>query len=60
MSSGGLSMEEARDLQTFTGRLRCDAPEAYDGKEPPTCMPLCEACLLKWLEVTKVQDESGA
>jgi len=51
MSSGDLTLEEARALQEFTGRLKCDEADQYDGKDAPTCLPLCEACMLKWLEM---------
>lgn len=50
MTNGGLMMREARGLQKFTGRLRCEAAPMYDGKDPPSCLPVCETCLLKWIE----------
>jgi hypothetical protein len=50
MTSGGLTKAQAMKLQRFTGRLRCELSDDYDGRrEPPTCYPPCEACLLKWL-----------
>lgn len=52
MTSGGYTKEEAMLLQgEFTGRLKCDDADRYDGKEAPACLPLCEACLLKWLDM---------
>jgi hypothetical protein len=51
MTDGGYTKEEAMALQgEFTGRLKCDDADRYDGKGAPTCLPLCEACMLKWLE----------
>lgn len=50
MTSGDEDMETVRTWQKFTGHLKCEGADTYDGAEPPTCLPLCEACLLKWLE----------
>lgn len=60
MTSGGLTMRQAQSLQKFTGRLTCGNTSQYDGSQPPGCMPVCEACLVKWLEVTAVKDSKGA
>jgi len=28
----------------------CGVGASYDGKDPPACFPVCDACLTKWLE----------
>jgi len=53
MSSGGYTKQAAMKFQTFTGRLKREAADQYDGKTAPTCLPLCEVCLLKWLETSE-------
>lgn len=49
MSDGDLSMQEAVALQRFTGRKECGHSAEYEGTEPPSCFPPCEACFEKWL-----------
>lgn len=51
MTDGDYTKDEAMAFQTFSGRLKCEEADQYDGKEAPTCLPLCEACMLKWLEM---------
>ena len=42
--------EQVLARQEFSGRLRCDEADAYTGVDAPTCLPICESCLMKWME----------
>lgn len=60
MTSGDLTMEEATRLQTFTGVLRCDSADNYEpASGPPTCLPICEVCALRWIKFDPRSTERG-
>lgn len=57
MTSGDWTLEEAMRAhyppyrlakKPTPEQLRCAGADAYDGIEPPTCDPPCEACIMKW------------
>lgn len=50
MSDGGYTRHTAMRLQAFTGRIKCEAADQYGGRDAPRCLPVCECCLLKWME----------
>lgn len=60
MTSGGLTKEQAARLQRYTGRIRCDGTEIYLGRGAPACDPMCESCLLKWIENDLADDARAA
>lgn len=57
MTSGNLTRQQAWAIQEARNaerksppRLQCNRAGQYDGKRAPTCLPLCESCILKWAE----------